>query len=282
MEWYEELDFEENPFDINSLESEFELIGRDEEAKEALYMIASGNMFVVEGKTGTGKTALLKYVIDNFKGEGKVVHIDGNKISKKFDIKKLLKKKGMILLMDNVQYLSKKNNQKIKYFYDEDLIKSVVFTTTDFSLVNFTDAIKDRIGKNIIKLKDIKEADALEIIKSRLGDKEILPEDVLKELFKKSKNIKEFITGCSNLCDYVVKSEDEVARKEDIEHISMSSEEEATEADLCPECSDKLIKIGDNWRCEECDKFCTGCGTLVEEEDDVCPECDKEIVGGAE
>ena len=59
-------------------------------------------MLLIEGKTGTGNTGLLKYAIDNFKGEGKVVYVDGNKLNKKLNERDLLKKKGMILLMDNV------------------------------------------------------------------------------------------------------------------------------------------------------------------------------------
>ena len=182
MEWFEELGFDNNPFELNPLETDFNLIGKEKEGKEILYRIASGSMLLIEGKTGTGKTALLKYAVDNFKGEGKVVYVDGNKLNKRLNVSDLLKKKGMILLMDNVQYLSKKNNERIKYYYDEDYIKSAVFTTTDYSLVNFSNAIKDRIGKNIIKLKDLRQSNALKIAKERWGDKEILPGDVLKKL----------------------------------------------------------------------------------------------------
>ena len=172
MEWFEELGFDDNPFNIDALKTDFNFIGRDKEAKEILYRIASGSMLLIEGKAGIGKTALLKYAIDNFKGEGKVIYVDGNKLNKRLDVSDLLKKKpkGMILLMDNVQYLSKKNNERIKYYYDQDYIKSVVFTTTDYSLVRFTNAIKDRIGKNIIKLKKLKPSYAIKIAGERLND----------------------------------------------------------------------------------------------------------------
>ena len=41
----------------------------------------------------------------------------------------------------------------------------------------------------------------------------------------------------------------------------------------CVKCSEKLNKIGKYWRCESCDYYCSGCGALIEEEDERCPEC---------
>lgn len=278
MEWFEELGFDNNPFELNPLETDFNLIGKEKEGKEILYRIASGSMLLIEGKTGTGKTALLKYAVDNFKGEGKVVYVDGNKLNKRLNVSDLLKKKGMILLMDNVQYLSKKNNERIKYYYDEDYIKSAVFTTTDYSLVNFSNAIKDRIGKNIIKLKDLSQSNALKIAKERLGDKEILPGDVLKQLYKDSDNIKEFLRNCDLLCSYTVKKGKEKAQIEDIKKISKEKiEEEKEETDICSECDKKLVKVDEYWRCKNCDQYCEKCGALVNDEDESCPECNKEL-----
>jgi len=187
----------------------------------------------------------------------------------------------MILLLDNVQYLSKKNNERIKYNFDEDHIKSVVFTTSDYSLVNFTDAIKNRIGNNIIKLKDLSQSNALETVKERLNEQNILPDDVLKQLYKDSNNIKEFLGNCNALCSYVVEKGKDKAKIEDIKKIQKEKIEEEIEedTDLCTECYDKLVKVGENWRCKDCDQYCEKCGALVDEEDEECPECSTEIKG---
>jgi len=93
MEWFEDLGFDDNPFNLNPLKTNFKLAGREKESKEILYRIASGSMLLIEGTIGTGKTALLKYAIDNFKGKGKVVYVDGNKLSKRLNVDDLLKKK---------------------------------------------------------------------------------------------------------------------------------------------------------------------------------------------
>lgn len=280
MKWHEKLDFDENPFNLNPLETDFSFIGKDKDAKELLYRIVSGSILLVEGKEGTGKTALLKYAIDNFKGKGRVIYVDGEKLNKRLNVADMLKKKpkGMILLMDNVQYLSKKNNERIKYYYDQDYIKSVVFTTTDYSLVSFTNAIKDRIGKNIIKLKKLSRKKALDIVKERLGDKKILPEDVLKQLYRNSANIKEFLRNCDLLCSYVVKKGKDKANKGDIKKMPKKKiEGEKEETDRCDECNEQLVKVGEYWRCKNCDNYCINCGALIEDEDESCPECETKL-----
>ena len=73
---------------LEFLESEFDLVNRDEESKEILYRINSSNMLVIEGEAGVGKTALLKYAVDNFKGQGKVIYIDIGNLGKSILLQK--------------------------------------------------------------------------------------------------------------------------------------------------------------------------------------------------
>jgi len=268
--------FETDPFKTN-----YELIGRDEEAKEIIYRINSGSMLLIEAKEGFGKTALLKYAIDNFKGKGKVIYVDANKLNKRLDIASLLKRKpkGMILLIDNVQYLSKKNNEKIKFNYDEDKIKSVIFTTTSYSLVNFSDAIRDRIGKNIIRLKRHDHKHVLEIISQRIGNSVMLPDDVIKELYYDSENLKEILIKCKLLCKYAKENGREIVDIKDISKIKFKEEEQEEQTDICPECREKLIKVNEHWRCRNCDRYCKNCGSLIDKEDDSCPECSVKVKG---
>ena len=94
MEWFKKLKFKHDPFEIDPINTNYELINRDKEQKELLYRILSGSMLLIEGKSGSGKTALLKYAIDNFKGKGKVIYVDANKLNKRLDIHDLLKKIG--------------------------------------------------------------------------------------------------------------------------------------------------------------------------------------------
>lgn len=276
MEWFEKLDFIDNPFEQDPLKANHNLIARDDEAKEILYRIASGSMMLIEGKEGTGKTSLLKYAIDNFKGKGKVIYMDAKKLNKRLDIAKMLKnkKKGMILLLDNIHHISNKNNEKIKYFFDQDHIKSVVFTTSDYGMVNFSPSLKDRIGKNILKLRNMNQSDIVEIINDRLEKKEIIPENILKELFNSSKNLKEFMVKTEMLAKIVVEEGKQQAEKEDIKKLPKKKEiQEEDTTQVCKDCNEKLIKVKEEWRCENCDKFCKSCNAHVSEEDTECPAC---------
>ena len=263
---------------LNNLKENSNLIGRDEEIKEILYRIASGNMLLIEGEEGTGKTALLKHAIENFGGKGKVIYLDVGTFGNRFDVSKLLnKKKDMILLIDNIQHLSEQNNKKIKYFYDQDYIKSVVFTTNDYSLVNFTNSIKSRIGRNIIKLKKLNKNDFFEIIEGRLDEEISFSKEVLDKLYKDSANLKCFLENCNSLCGYLKDEYRNKAGLEDIKHISTIDSVE-TDMETCMECNKKLIEVGRHWRCESCDNFCIGCGALCSSEDSECPRCGIKIV----
>ncbi len=281
MVWFKKFGFRKNPFDVNTLKTKFKIIGREFEAKEIIYRIASGSMLLIEGKSGFGKTALLKHAIDNFKGKGKVVYVDASSLNKRLDIAKLIykKPKGMIILLDNVQYLSKKNNDKIKYYYDQDRIKSVVFTTNSYELVNFSDSIIDRIGNNVIKLKNLSQSYVVELARGRLAGFDIISDTILKKIYSNAKNIKEFLLMCNSLGEYLADEGKQTANLYDLKHIDTESFDklEINGSGVCDNCGADLIKIGGYWRCENCDQYCLNCGALVEEKDSYCPECGVEF-----
>ena len=254
------------------------LIGRDEEKSEVVYRIDSGNMLLIEGKKGVGKTALLKYAIDKFKGFGRVVYIDVGSFGKRLDITSLLQGRpnGMILLIDNIEYLSESNNKKIKYFYDQDRIKSVVFTTADLKTVAFTDAIRSRIGRNIIKLKALSKEDALRVARDRLDLHVSISDKVLDELYKVSGNLKEFLFNCDSLYEYLEKENKHEAEISDVKKVAFELELDEEDVQTCLECNGSLIEVNGNWRCKNCDDYCDNCGALTDE--DECPFCGAEVL----
>ena len=209
MEWYEELDYEENPFQNTE---DVELVGYEEVIDEVLYRLEAGSMVCVEGKSGTGKTAVLKAALNKFRGTGRLIYLNAQGMSNGVNIEKVFKKKAglikrmfnkkpknMVLFLDEVQNLSQKNCERLKYYFDNSFIKSVVFTSSDFSKANFTTSLKDRISKTI-KLREIAEDEAVDIVNSRLGNDEIMSENVVKEVFSKSnKNMKIFLNNCEKL-----------------------------------------------------------------------------------
>lgn len=218
MEWYEELDYEENPFKDNE---ETELIGYEGVIEEVLYRLDSGNIVCVEGKSGAGKTSVLNAILNKFggNGNGKVVYLNGQQLNNGFNIEKLLNKKAgilkrlfhkkpknMILLLDEVQDISRKNCERIKYYFDNNFVKSVVFTSSNFKKAYFTDSLKERISKTV-KLRDLAEDEAVDIIHSRLGNDELIPEEVIREVFNRSeRNMKSFLKNCEKLCVFSLRT----------------------------------------------------------------------------
>ncbi len=301
--WYEKIGLEKNPFEIDPLNDVARtLFDRDKESKEVVYRIVSQNMLFIEGAKGSGKTALLKHAIDNFKGKGKVIYVDSNAVNKKLNIEEVLsgaKKlnptkerypKDMILLLDNVEELSKLNNERIKYLFDQNYLKSVIFTGKNYESAEFTDSVRSRIGKRVIKLNPLSEDTAAEMIKDRLGEKNsgLLSDSTIKDIYSHSNgDLKKFLMDTYLVCELagsgknkrITKQMIEKALTKDAEKVKSFAEiidhekEVSIETKTCEDCQGELKKFGEYYRCENCDTFCTECGNIVESEDESCPEC---------
>ncbi|MBT4351856.1 ATP-binding protein [archaeon] len=210
MSWYEELDFDENPFSTNPKEFTDSLIELEEHTEELFYRINSANMLVIEGKKGYGKTSLLVKAIEKFGGRKKIIYVDCSQLDKELDIRDLLikrysfigrflnkKPKKMILLLDNVNELTKQNNERIKFYFDQNYIQSVIFTCTSYSKVKFSDSIRDRIGKRVIKINPLSPDNAVRLIRERIGDIELFNDKLIKDIYKTSgNNQKKMLENC--------------------------------------------------------------------------------------
>jgi len=175
----------------------------------------------------------------------------------------------MILLLDNVHKLSKKNCRLIKYYFDQDYLESVVFTANDFRYLEIDESILSRIGKNILKTNPISEDDAIALIKSRLGT------DVFNNIT--IRNIYSYTGGSAKklltYAEILLKYDKTKPAKEEIEEIitSPSQKNNQPASETCDICESELFPINGNWRCAKCDKYCAKCGQIIEEE--TCPDC---------
>lgn len=207
MEWYEELDFDENP-----LLKETRCVGNDEILKEAYYSIISGNILVLEGEEGSGRTRILKEVIKKFGGYGKVAYVNAKDLAKELNIEDVLRKKNgllgwlfkrypkdMILLLDDVEHISSRNMERIKYFFDSNHLRSVIITTKSFEKLRLHESLKQRIRK-VIQLHPLSEYEAVQVFRDKLGDK-MLGDRAIKVAYQlSSKNIQKFLKNCEHVC----------------------------------------------------------------------------------
>jgi predicted AAA+ superfamily ATPase len=233
MEWYEELDFDENPFDTNPKRFADRLVGVNEVLDELFYRIHAGSMVFIEAKKGYGKTALLWNVIKKFKGKGKIIYVDCQAIEEELNIedllikkygpiKRLLKKKptNMILLLDNVTHLSETNSERVKYYFDQGYIKSVVFTGISFSSVKFSPSLIQRIGTRKLKLVELDSYQAIALVRNRIEDLEMISDELIEEIFELSKkNPKLLLENCEKIFSSAIESNDDKITKKHLKKI---------------------------------------------------------------
>ncbi len=220
--WFKKYGFFSNPFSIKPAPFDFKVIGQDKILEDLYYKIPNGNMTFIEGKFGNGKSTILKHLINKFKGERKVIYFACNRIDKDLDIEKLLMgkygfwgrmfklhPKDMIVLLDESQDLTPENTQRIKYFFDQGNIKTVVFTGVSYERCNLHESIKDRIGKDVLKLRELNDDEAILLIRNRIGETNLMSDEIVKKLWKLSnKNPRRLLQYSDMVCRKVVETDE--------------------------------------------------------------------------
>jgi Cdc6-like AAA superfamily ATPase len=207
-EWYKKQGFKANPLHTEARFND-PFLGYDVLLKDIEYRIDSGSIIFVDGKLG--KTALLMKIIDKFKGKGKVAYVNCEKVKDEPNIKRLLAngkrsilnqvvpmKRDMIILMDNVNYLSADNTEKIKYYFDEGYIKSIVLTAQNYLQSHIPQSLRHRIGRRVYSLKDLTNDEITAIICERLDNSDFFPEELIRKVVSKSKGLIEAMDICNS------------------------------------------------------------------------------------
>jgi hypothetical protein len=111
----------------------------------------------------------------------------------------------MILLLDNVEYLSNRNMERIKYFYDSNHLKAVIITTKEADKLKLNESIAQRIRK-VAKVKPLTEFEAVQVVRDKLGEN-LLSDRIIKEAYKNSnKNMKKFLENTEKVCKVYVEN----------------------------------------------------------------------------
>lgn len=306
--WYKKLGYYENPFLINPLNENTNLIGLDNELNDVLYYVRSGSMVFVEGAAGSGKTKFLKEVIKNFKG--RIIYVNAAKLKKNLNVEELLqnkngvkgklfnkKPKHMILIIDNVAELSQVNLERLKFFFDHAYLQSVIFSGESIKKVGFPESMLNRIGRRIIKIKNLTTEQAVELAFTRLdedpNEKDLfITKSQVEEIFDKSgKNPKQFLLNLHRVfeemdfeeADKIEKAhlkvvEDKLDEEDEIDYyISLGADIVDSDEQMTDTKGNKLMKVGEYYRCPVYDMFCGNCGAIVKQDDITCPECQAEF-----
>ena len=231
MVWYEEYDFISNPFTIKPQEGFDDFYGQKEIVSKVNKNVEKGTMSVVFGPYGTGKTTIMKGIIDRFKGKRKVAYYNsytsernidfedilirgGNRISTFFGIKS----KDMILLLDEAHNLMKKDFENIEKYFNDGYFKSVVLVT---SRVNhtFPEIVEDIVDKNKYELKMFTKDDAINMVEARLEGVDILKGAMVKKIYEASKSPRDFMMKCDESCRHAIERGSDSVEEEDLKHL---------------------------------------------------------------
>jgi len=229
MEWYEELDYDENPLKI-----ETKTVGNEGVIDEIFYSILSGNMLFLEGAEGMGKTKILGEIIKKFGGRRKIIYVNCRTLQAGLNMEKLLvnrngilgkifkrKPKNMILLLDEIEFLSKTNRERIKYYFDQNYLRSVIFSSRQFENVELGESIKERLSK-VVKVESLSDYEAVQLIHNKIGSN-LLSERLIKEVYKLSnKNPQMFLNNCNKVCSQAIKNPE--LKEDDVQSIVSSQE----------------------------------------------------------
>jgi len=228
--WYENLNFEKNPFSMKPNHT-FDLRGQEKVSEKVIKLIKKEGMCVVHGTYGTGKTSFLHKIITTFKGHKKVVYFSCNRLTQELDFKKLLtertlisklfniKGKQMILLLDEADSLSKTDFTKIATNYKKGFVKSVIFITHNLKQFELPRDVAKIVDKNIFTFERLDEETVIQIVHDRVGNNPLLPNDVVKEIYTKSRSMRHFLKNCEIFMRHMVEKKRKKASKKDVNTI---------------------------------------------------------------
>ncbi|MCK5107564.1 MAG: ATP-binding protein [Nanoarchaeota archaeon] len=215
LTWYNEMGFFNNPFSIKPAAFHNTILGYDDLIDQMNQKIGESNILLLGGKYGTGKTSILKMIINEFKGKKRVIYYNCNNKEGPINFDKLLtnlnffrrifriKKKNMIILLDEAQDLDKKDILKIENYYEQGFFKSVLLVSQE-KISALTPSIKKKFANNQFMVRDITTKKAIEIIRKRIGDIDFISDKNLTLIFNKNKNTRAFLKNCEDVfrCAY--------------------------------------------------------------------------------
>lgn len=231
MTWYDELDFVENPFTIKPRSDFNEFIGHKNLANNAIKAIEGRKNILIRGRYGTGKTSVLKSLINTHKGKGKVFYYNAFANNKKLDFDNViknaggffskafgLKTKGLIALFDEAHALDEENLLEIEDYHRRGFFKSIILVTSEVDFEFPSSVMKLIDEEHTIPM--FSESEAIAVVRNRLVDEhDLLPEDIIKEIYALSNSPRDFLQKCDDVCRNVFMRHAKKAAKKDLKVI---------------------------------------------------------------
>ncbi len=222
--WYRDFKWKNNPFSVKVNDSVF--VGLTEERKTLAHFVEGGNICLIIGDHGFGKTSLLRWLEKRLK-KLNFFYLNAEWIKKDFGVEAFLRRyasyfrdypKNAVLLIDEAQKLENWFRIEVQSLWERDRVKSIVFSHDgNDQFENLPDHLKSRIGNRIIKLRRLKKEDAYELIRLRTGGKNPFEEYAMDEIIKRSNgNPRTILENCERVC---IVTDKEVVSKYEVSKI---------------------------------------------------------------
>ncbi len=217
--WYRKLGFYSNPLSIKPAAFSDNLIGYGRIVEEIKSLIEQGSFVFIEGKLGTGKTAVLKKIINYFRGQKKVIYYSLDQSEKNIDLDSLLhgrygfigkllkiKPKGIILLLDESAEIKIKDINKIEEYFNKRYFKSVIFVSTGIGKVKHSSEIKRLVEEKIFKVGELRKDEVIQIVRQRIGSIHIISDKILGEIHSYGQTPREILMNTESVLRYAVEN----------------------------------------------------------------------------
>ena len=235
LTWYDKLGFFNNPFSIKPSAFHNELFGNSSTISEIVTKMLEPEIIFISGEFGTGKTSVLKKLIAEFRegsfGNKKIIYYNCNQSEKSINYDRLLinsggffrrlfkiRKKNMIIFLDEMQDMNKKDMNNVKKYYDNGFFRSVVLVSK-YEDVNLTDELENEIKGNKFKLDNMTKDEAVEMVRKRVGNLKFIGDKIIIKIFSKDKNCRNFLKNCEDVCKYVFEKGEKVILEEHVKEV---------------------------------------------------------------
>lgn len=199
--WYKHYNWNSNPF---SVKHNTNLVGFEKQKQKAIDYLVSGDIFVITGEAGAGKTSLLKWLQKNLKSH-RVLYLSAENTNEFFSLEKYTRsifgRKNTVLLLDEAHLSDENLITELKNIWDNKKIKSAVIAQPKIDLANYSQSMRSRIGNRIITLKKMDTETAKELIDLRTQGNHPFTTEMIEEITKASKrNPRTILENCEAVC----------------------------------------------------------------------------------
>jgi hypothetical protein len=198
--WYKKYGWSNNPF---SVKWSTELVGFEKERELLLNYVSAGDMCIVVGEPGMGKTSLLKWLKRQMGFLQKGIYLNAESMSDEFNLKKHVGKpfiRKKVLMLDEAHHCDEPFVKDMKALWDGNVLRSVAIAQIG-NKMDYPESFTNRVGGRIIRLAGMGYEEAKQLIEMRTNGKNPFSEEIISLIIEDARNNpRKILENCEQLC----------------------------------------------------------------------------------